>query len=162
MLLYCQFLFDHSVFLPEKPGILSHPVTKPEFKKILPRICGIWQTLLLLQFLFNHSKLFIRETKHIEPACNKAGIPKFCPEFEFDKFWIFKNAFFTFYWITLNSFTRETRHIEPPCNKARILQFHLEFVGFNEFRISLKQYSSFSSCRIILNFLPEKPGRETL
>ena len=46
----------------------------------------------------------------------------------------------------------------PPCNKTGISNFSLEFQKFQEFQISLKCYSSFSSFLIILNFSPEKLG----
>ena len=55
-------------------------------------------------------------------------------------------------------FTGETRQIVPPCNKAGISNFLLKFQEFQEFQISSKCYSSFSSYSIILNFLLEKLG----
>ena len=38
--------------------------------------------LLLLQFLFDHSEIYTGETRHIVPPYNKAGISKFCLEFQ--------------------------------------------------------------------------------
>ena len=41
-----------------------------------------FKSLLLLQFIFNHSEFFTGETIHIVPPCNKAGILTFCLEFQ--------------------------------------------------------------------------------
>ena len=41
-----------------------------------------FKSLLLLQFIFNHSEFFTGETVHIVPPCNKAGILTFCLEFQ--------------------------------------------------------------------------------
>ena len=38
------------------------------------------KTLLLLQFLFDHSEIYTGETNHIVPPYNKAGISNFCLE----------------------------------------------------------------------------------
>ena len=35
------------------------------------------KTLLLLQFLFDHSEIYTGETRHIVPPYNKAGISNF-------------------------------------------------------------------------------------
>ena len=40
------------------------------------------KTLLLLQFLFDHSEIYAGETRHIVPPYNKAGISNFCLEFQ--------------------------------------------------------------------------------
>ena len=40
------------------------------------------KTLLLLQFLFDHSEIYTGETSHIVPPCNKGGISNFCLEFQ--------------------------------------------------------------------------------
>ena len=40
------------------------------------------KTLLLLQFLFDHSEIYTGETRHIVPPYNKAGISNFCLEFQ--------------------------------------------------------------------------------
>ena len=41
-----------------------------------------FKTLLLLQFIFDHSEFFTEETRHIVPPYNKAGIANFCLEFQ--------------------------------------------------------------------------------
>ena len=41
----------------------------------------MFQVTTLLQFRLDHSEFFTRETRHIEPLCNKARISKFCLEF---------------------------------------------------------------------------------
>ena len=41
-----------------------------------------FKTLLLLQFIFDHSEFFTEETRHIVPPYNKAGISNFCLEFQ--------------------------------------------------------------------------------
>ena len=41
-----------------------------------------FKSLLLLQFLFDHSEFFTGETRHIVPPCNKAGISNFCLELQ--------------------------------------------------------------------------------
>ena len=38
------------------------------------------KTLLLLQFLFDHSEIYTGEARHIVPPYNKAGISNFCLE----------------------------------------------------------------------------------
>ena len=40
------------------------------------------KTLLLLQFLFDHSEIFTAETMYIVLPYNKAGISNFCLEFQ--------------------------------------------------------------------------------
>ena len=78
-------------FLLEKLGIQCHPVTKPEFQisaqnsrncRNIAEIPDFFKTLLLLQFLFDHSEIFTGETRHIVPPCNKAGISNFCLELQ--------------------------------------------------------------------------------
>ena len=39
-----------------------------------PSVNFCFKSLLLLQFLFDHSEFFTGETSHIVPPCNKAGI----------------------------------------------------------------------------------------
>ena len=79
-----------------------------------------FKSLLLFQFLFDHSEFFTRETKHIMPPCNKAKISNF-------KFPVRISDFFEtllplqFLFDHSEFFTRETRHIVPSCNKSRIL-----------------------------------------
>ena len=40
------------------------------------------KTVLLLQFLFDHSEIYTEETRHIVPPYNKAGISNFGLEFQ--------------------------------------------------------------------------------
>ena len=40
------------------------------------------KTLLLLQFIFDHSEIYTGETRHIVPPYNKAGISNYCLEFQ--------------------------------------------------------------------------------
>ena len=47
-----------------------------------PSVNFCFKSLLLLQFLFENSEFFTRETRHIVPPCNKAGISNFCLEFQ--------------------------------------------------------------------------------
>ena len=47
-----------------------------------PSVNFCFKSLLLLQFLFDHSEFFTGETRHIVPPCNKAGISNFCLEFQ--------------------------------------------------------------------------------
>ena len=78
-------------FLPEKLDIWCHPITKPEFQisaynsrncRNIAETTDFFQTLLLLQFLFNHSEIFTGETRHIVSPCNTARISNFCLEFQ--------------------------------------------------------------------------------
>ena len=97
------------------------------------------KTLLLLQFLFDHSEVFTGETRHIVPPCNKAGISNFCLEFEkLQKYCRNCNFFQTllllqFLFNHSEIFTGETRHIVSPCNKARISNLCLEFQKLQKF-----------------------------
>ena len=52
------------------------------FVRRRPSVNFCFKSLLLLQFLFNHSEFFTAETSHIVPPCNKAGISNFCLEFQ--------------------------------------------------------------------------------
>ena len=110
--------------------------------------CG-FKILLGLQFLFNHSEIFTRKTRHIVSPCNKAGISIFHLEFQIS---LERHSSFSSFSIMLIFFTRETRHTEPPCNIAGISNSHLEFQEFQEFQVSLKCYSSF----LFIFFLLEK------
>ena len=47
-----------------------------------PSVNFCFKSLLLLQFLFDHSEFFTGETRHIVPPCNKAGISNFCLELQ--------------------------------------------------------------------------------
>ena len=47
-----------------------------------PSVNFCFKSLLLLQFLFDHSEFFTGETRHMGPPCNKAGISNFCLEFQ--------------------------------------------------------------------------------
>ena len=54
-----------------------------------PSVNFCFKSLLLIQFLFDHSEFFTGETRHIVPPCNKAGISNFFLEFQkFQKFQI--------------------------------------------------------------------------
>ena len=74
----------------------------------IPEIAEIpdfFKTLLLLQFLFDHSEFFTGETRHIVPPYNRAGILHFCLEFQkLQKFQISSKHYssFSFYSIILN------------------------------------------------------------
>ena len=78
-------------FLLEKLVTQCHPITKAEFQisayisrncRNIAEITDFFETLLLLQFLFDHSEFFTGETRHIVPLYNKAGISNFCLEFQ--------------------------------------------------------------------------------
>ena len=120
------------------------------------------KTLLLLQFLFDHSEIFTGETRHIVPPYNKARISNFCLEFQKLQKYLpdFLKTLLLLQFLFDHSeiFTGETRHIVPPYNKAGISNFCLEFQKLQKFQISSKRYSSFSSYSIILKFLLEKLG----
>ena len=61
--------------------------------------------MLLLQSLLDDSEFLTRETRHIEPPCNKAGLSKFHLEFvEYDEFQISLKCYFSFsrFWIIQN------------------------------------------------------------
>ena len=84
------------------------------------------KTLLLLQFLFNHSEFFTRETRHVLPPCNKAGISNFCLEFQkLQKLQISWKRYSSFssYSIILKFLLEKTRHIVPPYNKPEFQIF---------------------------------------
>ena len=69
-------------FLLEKLGIECQSFT---FLLRIPEIAetpDFFKTLLLLEFLFDHSEIFIGETRHIVSPYNKAGISNFCLEFQ--------------------------------------------------------------------------------
>ena len=120
------------------------------------------KTLLLLQFLFDHSEIYNGESRHIVPPYNKARISNFCLEFQkLQKYC--RNARFLktllllqFLFDHSEILTGETRYIMSPYNKARISNFCLECQKLQKFEISSKHYSSFSSYSIILKFLLEK------
>ena len=89
-----------------KAGISNFLLRIPEISEIP----DFFKTLLLLQFLFDHSELFTKEARHTVPPCYKAGISNFCLEFQkLQKFQIsskryssvssYSNrSFWTFYW----------------------------------------------------------------
>ena len=73
-LLLLQFLFNHSEIFTGETSIYCHPITKAEFQisaynsrncRNIAEITYFFHTLLLLQFLFNHSEFFTGETRHI-------------------------------------------------------------------------------------------------
>ena len=120
------------------------------------------KTLLLLQFLFDHSEIFTGETRYIVPCYNKARNSNFCLNFQkLQKYCRITDFFKTllllqFLFNHSEIFTGESRHIVSVCNKARISNFCLEFQKLQKFQISSKHYPSFSSYSIILKFLLEK------
>ena len=132
-------------FLPRIPGI--------------PRILDFFEMLLLLQLLFDHSEFFYqRKPRHIVPPCKKTGFSNFHLEFlKFQEFQIYLKRYssFSFFFDHSEIVIKETRHIVPPCNIVRIPNVCLDL---QEFQMSLKCYSCFSCCSIILIFLPEKLG----
>ena len=97
------------------------------------------KTLLLLQFLFDHSEIYTGETRQLVPPYNKAGISNFCLEFQkLQKYC--RNARFLktllllqFLFDHSEIFTGETRYIVSPYNKARISNFCLEFQKLQKF-----------------------------
>ena len=62
----------------------------------------------------------------------------------------FKSPLLHFLFEHSDYFTQETRHIDPPYIIVSISKFHQEFLEFDEFQISVKCYSPFSSYWIIL------------
>ena len=76
-------------------------ISQREFNFLLriPEIAEIrdfFKTLLLLEFLFDHSEIFTGETRHIVPPYNKAGISNFCLEFQkLQKFQISSKRYFS-------------------------------------------------------------------
>ena len=122
------------------------------------------KTLLLLQFLFDHSEIFTGETRYIVPCYNKARNSNFCLEFQKLQKYCRNYRFLqnatppSFLFNHSEIFTGEPRHIVSLCNKARISNFCLEFQKLQKFQISSKHYPSFSSYSIILKFLLEKLG----
>ena len=122
-----------------KARIFKFPLRIPG----IPRTPDFFETLLLLEFLFDHSEFFTRETRHIGPPCNKVGISNFHLEFQIS---LKHCSSFSSFLVILNFFfTREAEHIVPPSNIAIISNFRLEF------QISLKCCSSFSHffCSVI-------------
>ena len=91
------------------------------------------KTLLLLQFLFDHSEIYTGETRHIVPPYNKAEISNFCLEFQklqkFAEMPDFLKTLLLLQFLFHHSeiYTGETRHIVPLYNKAGISNFCLEF-----------------------------------
>ena len=119
------------------------------------------KTLLLLQFLFEHSKILTGETRYIVSPYNKARISNFCLEFQkLQKLPDFFKTLLLLQFLFDHSeiFTGETRHIVPPYNKAGISNFCFQFQKLQKFEISSKRYFSLSSYLIILKFLLEKLG----
>ena len=122
-------------FLLEELGIQCHTVTKPEFQisaqnsrncRNIAEISDFFKTVLLLQFLFDHSEIFTLETRHIVSPYNKGGISNFCLEFhKLQKFQISVKTLLLLQFLFDHSefFTGETSHIVPPCNKAGIANF---------------------------------------
>ena len=95
-----------------------------------PSVNFCFKSLLLLQFLFDHSEFFTGETRHIVPPCNKAGISNFYLEFQkFVEIPDFLKTLLLLQFLFDHSeiYTAETRHIVPPCNKTGISNCCLEF-----------------------------------
>ena len=70
-----------------------------------PSVNFFFKSLLLPQFLFDHSEFFTGETRHIVPPYNNAGISNFCLEFQkLQKFQISSERYSSFssYSIILN------------------------------------------------------------
>ena len=115
------------------------------------------KTLLLLQFLFDHSEFLAPLTTSAQRSwwyywlsvVRRRPSVNFCFKSLLLLQFLFDHSEF---------FTGETRHIVPPCNKAGISNFCLEFQKLQKFQISWKRYSSYSSYSKILNFLLEKLG----
>ena len=78
---YCQFIgsADLKVSSAELMVLLTCPSSVVVHR---PSVNFCFKSLLLLQFLFDHSEFFTGETRHIVPPCNKAGISNFCLEFQ--------------------------------------------------------------------------------
>ena len=86
-LLLLQLLFDHSEIFTGETSTQCHPITKSEFqisaqnsrncRNIAEITDFFFKTLLLLQFLFDHSEIFTEETRHIVPPYNQAKDLKF-------------------------------------------------------------------------------------
>ena len=96
------------------------------------------KTILLLQFLFDHSEIFTGETRYIVPPYNKAGIFKFLlriPEIAEMPDFLKTLLLLQFLFDHSEIFTGETRYIMPPCNKAGISNFYLEFQKLQKFQI---------------------------
>ena len=91
------------------------------------------KTLLLLQFLFDHSENYTGETRHIVPPYNKARISNFCLEFQklqkIAEMPDFLKTLLLLHFLFDHSeiFTGETRYIVSPYNKVTISNFCLEF-----------------------------------
>ena len=81
----------------------------------MPEIAEIpdfFKTLLLLEFIFDHSEIFTGETRHIVPAYNKARISNFCLEFQ-----------------KLQKFDISSKHYFSLSSYSIILNFLLEKLG---------------------------------
>ena len=114
-----------------------------------------FKSLLLLQFILDHSEFFTGETRHIVPPCNKAGISNFCLEFqEFQEFQISLTRYSSFssYSIILNFFTGETRHV---VHASRIFQFLLRIQDF--FKMLLLLHLDLSRCPLLHRSLLPPP-----
>ena len=108
-------------YLLKKLDIQCHPITKAEFQisawnsrncRNIAEITDFFKTLLLLQFLFNHSEIFTGEPRHIMSLCNKARISNFWLEFQ-----------------KLQKFQISSKHYPSFSSYSIILKFLLEKLG---------------------------------
>ena len=116
------------------------------------------KTLLLLQFLFDHSEIYTGETRHIVPPYNKAGISNFCLEFQklqkFAEMPDFLKTLLLLQFLFDHSeiYTGETRHIVPPYNKAGISNFCLEFQKLQKYCRNARFLENATSSVLIRSF----------
>ena len=114
------------------------------------------KTLLLLQFLFDHSEIYTGETRHIVPPYNKARISNFCLEFQklqkiaempdFLKTLLLLQFLFDHSEI----FTGETRYIVSPYNKVTISNFCLEFQKLQKYCRNARFLESATSPSVLI------------
>ena len=72
-----SYFYLHARLISRASGITDLSIVRHR-----PSVNFCFQLLLLLQFLFDHSEFFTRETRHILLTCNKAVIYNFCLEFK--------------------------------------------------------------------------------
>ena len=126
-----------------------------------PSINFCFKLLHFLEFLFNHCEFSSQETRYMwcHPVTKSEFQNSRNSRFEMLLLlqFLLDHSIFFFFFILLFFFfflgggvgPKITGYIVPPCNRARISKFRLKF---QEFHISLKYYSSFSSCWITLKF----------
>ena len=87
------------------------------------------KTLLLLQFIFDHSEIYTGETRHIVPPYNKAGISNFawnsrnCRNIAEMPDFLKTLLLLQFLFDHSEIYTGETRHIVPPYTKLEFQIF---------------------------------------